>query len=113
MANRQKQFIDFEKKYKYKLDDVDVAHELVFRRAKALLHSVARFNETVKQAEWIEKHRPEIKKLEMSNGEVLKGEQAENTWSAFYESDWTCISSAVMTSRLLEDFLEEAGFYGK
>jgi len=49
----QDQMIDFAKKYKYKIDDIDVAHQLMFERAKPLMRAVHRFNETVKQAEWM------------------------------------------------------------
>lgn len=111
MANEQ--MIDFPKKYKYKIDDVDVAHDLVFERAKTLIRAVHRFNETVKQARWMENHRPKVKKLEMSNGSVRRGEEAENTWIAFNDNDWTCISGVVMTAEELEKELEEAGYYGE
>ena len=104
---------DIDKRYKYKIDEVDFAHQLVFERAKTLHRVIHKFNETVKQAEWIERHRPEVKKLEMTDGSILRGEEAENAWSAFNDNDWTCISGVVMTAEELEKELEEAGCYGE
>lgn len=112
MANEQ--MIDFPKKYKYKIDDVNVALLLVFERAKKLCREVHRFNETVKQARWLDKHRPEVKKLEMSDGYIFRGEEAENAWIAFNSNDWENISGVVMAAEELEKELEEAGyFYGE
>lgn len=104
---------DIDKKYKYKIEEVDFAHQLVFERAKILHRAVHRFNETVKQAEWVERHRPEVKKLEMTNGSVLRGEEAEYAWTAFNDNDWNCIGGAVMTAEELEKELEEAGCDGE
>ena len=104
---------DIDKRYKYKIEEVDAAHQLVFERAKSLHWAVHRFNETVKQAEWVENHRPEVKKLEMSNGSILRGEEAENAWVAFNNNDWTCIGGVVMTAEELEEELEEACCYGE
>lgn len=105
----QEQMIDFAKKYKYKIDDVDVTHQLMFERAKPLMRTVHRFNETVKQAEWMRNHRPEIKKLEMSDGSFLRGEEAENAWVAFNDNDWTCLCGIIMVAEELEKEFEEAG----
>lgn len=100
---------DIDKRYKYKIAEVDAAHQLVFERAELLHWAVHRFNETVKQARWVERHRPEVKKLEMTDGSVFRGEEAENAWEAFNNNDWTCISGAVMVAEELEKELEEAG----
>lgn len=107
------QLFDIDKRYKYKIEEVDAAHQLVFERVKILAWAIHRFNETVKQAEWIERHRPEVKKLEMTDGSVLKGEEAENAWSVFNNNDWTTLSGTVMVARELEQELEEAGYYGE
>lgn len=104
---------DIDKRYKYKKEEVDAAHQLVFERAKILHRAVHRFNETVRQAKWVENHRPEVKKLEMTDGSILRCEEAENAWSAFNDNDWTCISGVVMTAEELEKELEEAGCYGE
>lgn len=101
--------IDMDKKYRYKIEDVDVALELVFERAKKLQRAVHWFNETVKQARWVDKHRPEVKKLEMSDGSIFRGEEAENAWIAFNTNDWECICGVVMAAEELEKELEEAG----
>lgn len=107
MANEQ--MIDFPKKYKYKIDDVDVAHDLMFERARTLMRAVQRFNETVKQAEWMENHRPEVKKLRMSDGSVIRGEDAENTWSAFNDNDWNTLGGVVAAAKELGKEFEEGG----
>lgn len=107
------ELFDIDKRYKYKIEEVDAAHQLVFDRAKILHWAVHRFNETVKQAKWVENHRPEVKKLEMTDGSILRGEEAESAWSAFNDNDWICISGVVMTAEELEKELEEAGCYGE
>lgn len=99
--------IDFKKKYHYSLEDVDTAHELVFMRLKSLRREVERFNETVEQALWIERHRSEIRKLEMSDGSFIRGEEAENAWNAFNDNDWTYLNGAVMCAKELGKELEE------
>lgn len=101
--------IDFEKKYRYRQGEVDVAHELVFKRARALAHAVKYFNDTVEQARWMERHRREIWTLEMSDGSVIRGRQAEATWQAFNSNDWDSIVDAVGTAKELEKYLEDAG----
>lgn len=104
---------DIDKRYKYKIEEVEAAHQLVFERAKILGWAVHLFNETIKQARWVERHRPEVKKLEMTDGSILRGEEAENAWSVFNDNDWISISGVVMTAEDLEKELEEAGNYGE
>ena len=99
--------IDFEKKYRYSLEDVDAAHELVFVRLESLRRAVERFNETVEQALWMERHRSEIRKLEMSDGSFIRGEEAENAWNAFNGNDWAYLNGAVMCAEELGKELEE------
>ena len=92
MANSM---IDFKKKYHYSKEDVDAAHELVFVRLKSLRREVERFNETVEQALWIERHRNEIRKLEMSDGSFIRGEEAENASAATVSFDALIASAPV------------------
>lgn len=99
--------IDFEKKYRYSKEDVDTAHELVFLRLKKLRKIVEEFNETVEQALWIERHRSEIRKLEMSDGSFLHGEKAEYAWQAFNDNDWTYLNGIVMCAKELGKELKE------
>lgn len=99
--------IDFEKKYHYSLEDVDAAHELVFLRLESLRREVERFNKTVEQALWMERHRSEIRKLEMSDGSFIRGEEAENAWNAFNDNDWTYLNGIVMCAKELGKELEE------
>lgn len=104
MANSM---IDFKKKYHYSKEDIDAAHELVFVRLKSLRREVERFNKTVEQALWMERHRSEIRKLEMSDGSFIRGEAAENAWNAFNDNDWTYLNGAVMCAKELGKELEE------
>lgn len=99
--------IDFKKKYHYSKEDIDAAHELVFLRLESLRREVEKFNETVKQALWMERHRSEIRKLEMSDGSFIRGEEAESAWNAFNDNDWTYLSGAVMCAKELGKELEE------
>lgn len=99
--------IDFKKKYHYSIGDVDAAHELVFLRLESLRREVERFNETVEQALWMERHRSEIRKLEMSDGSFLHGEEAENAWNAFNDNDWASLNGVVMCAEELGKELKE------
>ena len=99
--------IDFEKKYHYSKEDVDTAHELVFLRLKTLRRIVEKFNKTVEQAQWVEQHRSEIRKLEMSDGSFLHGEEAEYAWQAFNNNDWTYLNGIAMCAKELGKELEE------
>ena len=99
--------IDFKKKYHYSKEDIDAAHELVFLRLESLRREVEKFNETVKQALWMERHRSEIRKLEMSDGSFIRGEEAEGAWNAFNDNDWTYLNGVVMCTKELGKELEE------
>lgn len=104
--------IDFDKKYSYKHCEVDTAHELLWARLSDLAGEVEACCETLDQALWVERHRRPLKRMEMSDGSVLRGEDAEYAWTAFNDNDWDSLYSENIPELLskLGEALVDAGF---
>ena len=85
--------INFKKKYHYSKEDIEAAHELVFVRLERLRSEEERFTEK--------------RKVEMSDGSFIRGEEAEGAWNAFNDNDWTYLNGAVMCAKELGKELKE------